>query len=279
MSSGPDAPTVEDPSVTAAKQQQLNTTAGQDSQRGSMVNQNTDYGSLSYTQTGTSPDGTPIYSATTSLSPAQKQLLTTLQGTQQTAGTAAQNLLSGANYGAQQPGDVIGNSTSGLVKDAMAKQVAYLKPQQDADISQLDAKLKNQGFNPGDPGYDKAMNALKQSHGQTITGFESTMEPQMFQQAMQSYLMPAQLGGTLAGFGAPTNPTFQNTPGLNIAPADLVGATANAQKAQQATYDAQMKQNNAMMSGLFGIPTAALGGWANAGGLSSLMGSAALAGV
>src|SRR5882724_8627926 len=276
MSSTPDAPAVADPNVTAANQQALNTKAGQASQVGSMTSQVTPTGSLTYNQTGTSSDGTPLYTATTALSPAQQQLLNTLQGTQQAAGTAGKNLISGANYGAQAPGDVIGNATSGLVKDAMAKQVSYLDPYFQQQTSQLDTQLRNQGFAPGQPGYDNAMRAVQNNQGNTVTGFEAQMEPQMYQQAYQNYMTPASLAGTLAGLGAPTNPTFQSTPQLAIQPANLIGATANAQTAAEASYQDQLKQSQAMMSGLFGVPTALLGGWAQSGGLSSLMGAMAL---
>src|SRR6267142_943085 len=274
MSSTPDAPTVADPNTVAKNQQALNTTSGQQSQVGSMTNQVTPTGSLSYTQTGTSSDGTPLYTATTKLSDPQQQLLNTLQGTQRAAGTAGKNLIAGANYGAQAPGDVIGNATSGLVKDAMAKQVSYLDPYFKQQTEQLDTQLRNQGFAPGQPGYDNAMRAVQNNQGNTVTGFEAQMEPQMYQQAYQNYMTPASLGGTLAGLGAPSNPTFQSTPQLNIQPANLIGATANAQQAAEASYQDQLKQSQAMMSGLFGIPTAALGGWAASGGLSGLMGAA-----
>lgn len=278
MGSSPEPPKIEDPSITATKQQDLNTTAGTSSQAGSMVNQSNPYGSLSYAQTGTSPNGTPLYTATTNFSPAQQQLLDTLTGTQGAAGKAGQALISGANYGAQQPGDVIGNSTSGLVKSAMAQQVAYLSPFFTQATDQLDTKLRNQGFAPGQPGYDQAMNALKQSQAQTVTGFESQIEPQMYAQAQQNYLMPAQLGGSLAQMGAPTSPnaSFVNAPALNIQPANLVGATANAQAAQEKTYQDQLAQSQAMMSGLFGTGSAVLGGWAKNGGVQSLMGAMAL---
>lgn len=277
MGGSPEVPKVPDATVTANSQFNLNKQAGQASQQGSMVNQTNPFGSLSYSQTGTSPDGTPLYTARTSLDGSQQQLLDILNGTRTSAGTAGRNLISGANYGAQQPGDVIGNATSGLVRDAMAKQVDYLHPSFDYDIDRLDTKLKNQGFAQGQPGYDKAMDALKQSQGRTVTGFESTIEPQMFQQAMQSYLMPAQLGGTLANLGSPTMPTWNNTPNLNIQSPDLIGATNSANQANMAAYNAELNQNNSMMSGLFGIPTAILGGMAKGGAFNSLLGAAPMA--
>lgn len=279
MSNSPDAPTIADPNTVASNQQTLNNQAGQSSQAGSMVNQNNQYGSLSYSQTGTSPDGTPLYTATTSFTPQQQQLLDTLQGTKKVAGQQGQDLITGANYGAQQPGDVIGNSTSGLVKDAMAKQVDYLNPYFTTQTDQLDTKLRNQGFAPGQPGYDNAMRGLTNSQNNTVTGFESTMEPQMYAQAYQNYMTPATLGASLAGLGSPTDPTFTATPQLSVQPANLIGATANANTANEASYQDQLKQSQAMMSGLFGVPTAVLGGWAQNGGMQSLMGSAALAAV
>jgi len=276
MGNSPDPPPVADPNVVAGNQAALNKTAAIDSQQGSMVNQSNPFGSLTYTQTGTSADGTPLYTANTQYTGTNADLLNILQGTQKTAGQAGQNLISGANYGAAQPGDVIGNATKGLTQQAMAQQVAYLQPQFDYDTSKLDTKLKNQGLNPGTPGYDQAMNALKQSQGQTVTGFEASMEPQMYQQATQNYLLPAQLGGTLAGLGSPTAPTWNSTPNFNVQSPDLIGATNSAQQAQQAQYQAQLAQSNNMMSGLFGIPTAILGGWAKGGGLGSLLGAGGL---
>src|ERR1700692_4006231 len=108
----------------AAGQQTYNTNAGISSQAGSMVNQNNPYGSLSYSQTGTGPNGTPIYSATDTLSSPQQGLLNTLQGTQQQAGNAAGGLLGSANYGGSTPSATIGNMASGLEGQQMASYQA-----------------------------------------------------------------------------------------------------------------------------------------------------------
>lgn len=270
MGNSPSPPQVTDPNITAANQQAINTKAAEASQQGSMVNQSTPYGSLTYSQTGTSANGTPIYTASTSLTPQQQQLLETLQGTKATAGTQAGNLLTSANYGSESPVDAIGNATSGLTGEAMGKEVSYLQPFFQQQTEQLDNQLRNQGFAPGEPGYDNAMRNLEQGQGGTVTGFEANIEPQMFNQAASEYEMPAQMAESLGQFGAPTLPTMQNTPTLNIHEANLVGATANAQQAQQQAYQDEMNQYSNMMSGIFGIPTALLGGWASAGGLSTL---------
>lgn len=279
MSNSPDVPQVADPGVTASKQFDLNKQAGTASQAGSMVSQSNPYGSLNYTQTGTSPDGTPLYTAKTTFDPAQQQILDILNGTKKVAGQQGQALIQGANYGAAQPKDVIGDMSGGWLKDAMTKQMSYLQPGFDYDISKMDTKLKNQGFAQGDVAYDKAMNALKQSQGQTVTGFQAQQQPELLKQATALYQMPATLGGTLAGLGSPTAPTWNNTPNLQIQSPDLIGATNSANAANMKAYEAQTGKDNAMMSGIFGVPSAILGGWAQNGGLQSLMGTAALAAV
>jgi hypothetical protein len=279
MGSSPTPPTPTDPNTVAAGQQGYNTAAAQASQQGSMVNQYNPYGSLTYNQTGTSASGTPLYSATENLSPAQQQLLNTYTGTQQTAGNQAANLLGMANYGSVSPSQAIGNATSGLTQQAVNQQTAYLSPYFNQQTSQLDAQLRNQGFSPGQPAYNNAMMALQNNQNNTVTGFISQIEPQMYNQATSSYELPLQMAQSEAQFGAPANvnQNLTQTPGLSIQPADLESATQTAEQMQQQTYQDQLQQNTAMMSGLFGIPTAVLGGLAKSGGLSSLLSAAPLA--
>lgn len=282
MGSSPSVPAVPNPSNVASTQTGLNTTAAQSSQAGSNVNQNNAYGSLNYTQTGTSPDGTPLYTANTTLSPQQQQLLNTLTGTQATAGGDASSLLSSAGYGSTPAATAIGNSTEGLTQAAMTQEQNYLSPTFTQQTQQMDTQLRNQGFAPGTPGYQQAMNGLLQSQNQTTSGFLASIEPQMYQQATSTYELPAQLAESLAGFGAPTTPnaSFVSTPQLSIQPANYEGDVSSANTANMAAYQAQLGQSNAMMSGLFGIPTAVLGGLAKGGsltGLSSLFSGAGAA--
>ena len=267
--SSPAVPTPQAPGAVADTQQQYNIGA----QAGSNVNQVNPYGSLNYTQTGTGPGGVPIYTATTQLSPAQQQLLNTLQGTQQTAGTAGSQLFANANYGSTDPRKAVGDMTSGLTSQVMAQETAALQPQFTADISHLDTQLRNQGLQPGTPGYDIAMNQLKQSQGQTVSGFLAQAEPQAFSQATQLYQMPATMAQSFAQFGSPTSPGGQNLVPTNaLQPANYTGAVANYNQANQAAYQAQLAQQQAMMTGLFGMGGTALGGWAKAGfpGASSI---------
>src|ERR1700685_1141271 len=113
--SPPNPAQIENDATQAENQQaSLATGIGVQNQAGSNYNQSDPYGSLNYSQTGTGPNGTPIYSSNVNLSPTQQNLLNLLQGSQTTAGGQSGSLLTGANYGASSPTDVIGNLTSGL---------------------------------------------------------------------------------------------------------------------------------------------------------------------
>jgi hypothetical protein len=273
--SSPQVPNVPDPNVTANTQQGLNTQMLEEVQAASNVNQATPTGSLSYTQTGTGPNGVPTYTATQTLSPAEQQLLQTMQGTQQTAGSQAGNLLSGANYGAAgspSPAQAIGDATSGNTKALLGQETSYLNPQFTQQTQQLDTQLRSQGIFPGNPAYDQQMQKLQLNQNQAVTGFLATAEPQAYQQAVSSYELPLSMASQELGISQPAGLGLTTTPQASGQPANLEGDVASANTANMAAYNAQLNQQNAMMSGLFGLGAAGIsGGSAGFGG--SLLGS------
>jgi hypothetical protein len=208
---------------------QMQTTANQGAQLGSMVNQNNPYGSLSYNQTGTGPNGTPIYTASTSLTPEQQQLFNTLQGTKGTAGalapgdistgsnllstansvlpgannniSTANNVISNANYGGTDPTTAIGDMTSGKTGQMMNSYMAGVTPFQTTARQQEDTQLKNQGLAPGNPAYDNAMRSLDTSQNLANDQAAAQFEPQAFQQATTEFQMPATIGSELSQIG------------------------------------------------------------------------------
>jgi hypothetical protein len=229
-----------------------------------MVDQYNPYGSLTYEQTGTGPGGVPMWTSSLKLSPEQQQLFDTLQGTKGIAGQQGQTLLQGAAYGARPAGEVIGDATAGNTRAIMDNMVGYLQPFQATEKQQLDTQLRNQGLAPGTPGYDNAMRSLDTNHSLAVQNFLGTIQPQAYEQAYRTYNLPAELSAKLAGLGAPGDPTQDliQTPQLSIKPADLTGAYSASQSAAMDQYKAELAQQQSMMSGLFGIPTAVVGGLA-----------------
>lgn len=221
--SSPDVPKVADPNTVASNQQNLNLQAMETGQAASNVNQVTPTGSLTYTQTGTGPNGVPTYTATQSLSPQEQALLTQMQGNQGIAGKQAQTLLSGANYGATDPSKVIGDATSGNTQALLKQETDYLNPQFSTQTSQLDSKLASQGIYPGSPAYQQQMRDLQLNQNQAVTGFLATAEPAAYQQATSSYLLPEQQALQLMGASAPAGVGLTSTPQASMNPADLVG--------------------------------------------------------
>lgn len=260
--------------ATSAAQSEENRRAAAMSQAASMVNQSNPWGGLSYSQTGVGPNGVPIYSSNVSLSPTQQNLYDLLTGTQTTAGGQAGALLRNANYGGANPSDVIGNMTSGTTKDLLDKQVGFLQPFFGTSRDQLDTKLKNQGLTPGTPAYDNAMRGLDTSQGLTVNKLVGDSESTAFNQATQMYGLPMEMATALAKFGSPTAPSWLQTPQANYAPANITGATANASQMLNNQYQADLAQNQNMMSGLFGIAAPVLGSYAGSTGGSAAISSA-----
>jgi hypothetical protein len=272
--SSPDVPSVPNPQVTANQQQTLNTQTLEELQGVNNVNQVTPTGSLTYTQTGVGANGVPTYTATQTLSPAEQALLTTMQGTQTTAGTQAGNLLTNANYGAPgtNPAKTIGDATSGNTQALLQQETSYLNPQFTQQTQQLDTQLRSQGIFPDSPAYKQQMQNLQLNQNQAITGFLATAEPQAYQQAVSSYELPLSMAATELGISQPAGIGTTTTPQETSSPANLEGDVASANSANMAAYNAQLNQQNAMMSGLFGLGAAGIsGGSAGFGG--SLLGS------
>jgi len=265
MGGGSSPPTPIPAGQVAQTQQGFNTQAGMSSQAGSMVNQSNWLGSLGYQQIGTDPNtGVPIYGSNFNLSPAQQGLYNTLTGTQQAAGQGGQSLIQGANYGSQSPTQAIGNESSGIQGMLMNQWLQSQAPWMSQSSNELDTKLKNQGLNPSptatnDPStwgpYEKAMGQLRQSQQMAVSGAASQFQPQAFSEASSLYGMPASLGMQLAGFGQYTSPgtALTQSPGANYQPADYTGAVNTQEQMQEQNYQAQVAQQNALMSGLFNL--------------------------
>lgn len=251
MGSSPDIPAVQSPGYVAGQQQNYNTSTGTQNLVGSAANQTTPYGSTSYSF-GTGPNGALQLTADQSLAPAQQALLDQLQGTQQTAGTAAGSLLSGANYG-QAPD--LTTDTNSIVNSNLNNYTNYLSPFFSQQSNNLDNQLRNQGILPGSDAYKNATNNQQQSQDQAVSGYLAQMEPQAFNQAVTSYQLPLQTASSLASLGSPTNygSSNVNTPTANYQPVNygqIAGQQGNLANTQ---YSQQANANNSFLSGIMGL--------------------------
>jgi len=259
MGTAPQAPV---PDVGAITQQSgaANLLAGEQSQAASNVNQITPFGSLSYAQTGTGPGGIPTYTATTKLSPQEQAIFNAQLGTQQTAGTAAEQLLKGANYGSTNPTTEIGNMTSGLTGQQMSDYMASVAPYQQQALASEEAQLANQGLTPGNHAYDLAMQNFVQGQNQANLGAAAQFQPTAFNEATQLYGMPLETAASLYGIGQPASVSGNliNTPTASVNPADVTGAYGLANQANLYNAGLAEQQYGSMLGGLSNLGSAAI---------------------
>lgn len=241
------APQPTDPKKTAEIQQQYNVEALNQTQASNAMGQETPFGALTYTPT-VGPDGVTRYTATTSLSPQNQALLDALYGTKGIAGQGASNVLSGAYQGSP---DITGTADS-LMSQRLGAQLGYLNPFFDQQTNAMDARLRNQGLMPGTEGYENAMNNLRQSQGQTVSGATAQFMPEAFNEALAAYKTPAEMATTLQNLGLPMGLGLVNTPTATMQPANYQGAAASADAMRMQAYQNDIAQQNAMLGGLFG---------------------------
>ena len=259
MPKAPKVPAAPDPKVTAQAQTQSNLATLHATQAAQNIGQNNQYGSLGYQITGSDPEGNPLYTATSTLSPDQQQILDNLENSQKGLGGTGFNLVNDVSglYGeAPDFSEQAGTQT----KINMDRHLAYTDPFRQQQTEQLDNQLRNQGLFPGSKAYDRAMLKLRDDQSQSIQNFLNTSQPIAFNQAVQQYNQPLETIGKIFGLTQPANlqQSFVGTPKPTMGSTDVAGITASAFDSSMKNYQAQLAQHNAMMNGIFGIGSAGL---------------------
>lgn len=239
MAKGVKAP---DPYQTAAAQTASNKETAGYQQSLNMVNQNTPYGSLSYSQDGTYANGAPKYTATTTLTPEQQSLLT--KGNQ-----ISQNL---ADIGINQSG-AIGDMMSKPFSLDDASQSKYealartrLDPQWQQQGQQFESELLNRGVTPGSEAYNTLMNQFNQSKNDAYNSLYVSGKQLYDQEALTERNQPINEISALLGGSQVSQPNFVNTPQTQVAGTDVAGLVNQ-------NYQNQLASSNATMGGLFGL--------------------------
>ncbi len=284
MAKGGSAPAAPDAAATAQAQGQANTSTAASQAALNFVNQNTPYGSTTYTPTGsyTNPEGqtVPRYTQDVQLSPMGQAILGGEQNVANTLIPAAQGL---ANQAAGSTATPINfNSTYAdylrggpqQIEDRAAdavynKQKSYLDPQWQQQEQSLHDQLSRQGIPVGSEAYGNAMKQLDNARTQAYQGARdsataggASSAAQMFglaqagqNQSIQEQQLAQQQPISLLSqlFGAtpstPTQPIGQTSP-TSISPTDVTGATALQSNAAMQQYQAQQQAANATNGGI-----------------------------
>ena len=274
----PKAPPAPDPAATARAQAAANRETAITQFGLNAVNQVTPYGNLTYTQTGTWDDGTPRFTATQTLSPAEQEALDLSNRAQSLYGTATVNQLGAVQDRLSRPFefDAGAYGDTAMGRDAVERALMErLQPQLERDRAAMETRLANQGIMLGSEAYRNAMSDYeRQVADQRLAvvgaaGQEENRMAALRQQRLQEQLalrsQPInEATGLLTGQMVGT-PQFTNTPQTNVAPTDYLGAVGMQQAALQNQYNQRMQNYQANISGLYGLGSAALGGWASGG--------------
>lgn len=268
MGKSASAPPAPDYAAAAKETAAGNLAAAQTATAANRVNQITPYGNLTYNQSGTDTQGNPLWTATTSLSPAQQQLLDIQNQTSIGMGNLQNQGLGYVQNMIQQPFDTnkiaqIGINPGETYSDAIMRR---LQPNQQFEAKQLDAQLANQGIMPGSEAYDRAKTVLAQKQNDQLTsaivgGMQTGLQANQQQFGQQGYIRnePINTLNAIRSGSQVTNPTFQSTPQqATTAGADLMGAAQGTYNAELAAANAQNAAKNQFTSGLMGLAGAGI---------------------
>lgn len=253
----PQMPTAPDPTATAKAQSEANTNTAITQQLLNQTNQVTPYGTLSYTQDGTSTftgaDGksytVPKFTATTTLTPDQQRLLDLSNRTKENLG----------NIGVSQSakiGDLLGTNfdINSAAKDQFSDIARKrLDPLWTQNEDALRTRLTNSGIQPGSEAWNAEMRNFNQSRNDAYDTMFLQGRGQAVSEALAQRNQPINEISALTSGSAVSQPNFASTPTTAVAGTDVAGITNSNYQNQMAGYNAQLAKNGATMGGLFGL--------------------------
>jgi len=240
------------------------TQAAQATAAGNMIGQNTPYGTLNYSQSGTDAYGNPMYTANQTVAPGL-----------QNAVNQSQNTVSNYQY---QPFNA-GNLPSYGINPQQSYQSAemsILQPQIDRQRQQTLTQLANQGIQPGSEAYQNAMQDLNNSQNNLLAnvttqgiGVGLNANQQQYGQNLNTYNTNLNAPTTYAqNVKNLANPSYVQTP----AGPNYLGAVNSQYQNQLGAYNASQANQTNQMNGLLGLGGTLGGAYLMGGGASSLFG-------
>lgn len=226
------------------------------------TNQVTPQGSLTYRQIGTWPDGTPRFEATTALSAGEQGVYDTGLATRQNVANIGRDQSARIGELLSKPVDLSNEATEARLFDLGSKR---LDPKFARESAALESNLLNRGIRPGSRAYETMRNQFDQGKNDAYNQLLLQGRGQAVTEALTQRNQPINEITALMSGSQVSMPGFANTPTPGVAPTDVIGAQQQALNQQNLAYQGELSQNQALMSGLFGLGSAALGGWAGSG--------------
>lgn len=273
----PSPPPAPDPVATANAQAAANKDTAIAQHYLNQTNQVTPWGNMTYAKTGEGHDGTPTFTATTTLSPQQQQLFDSQQGTELLMNATGQQLMNNARGQLSQPIDLSSLGAAPQFDEnarsqALARILARANPEFDRQRESIETRLANQGIMVGSEAYGRGVDEFNRARNDYTLGADIQagdeasrlfgLQMQGRNQALNEKMLPRQMTinelAALTGGSQVQMPQFANTPQTGVAPTDVAGPRALQYQGQLAGFNAANQSRNAAMGGLFGLGGSAI---------------------
>jgi hypothetical protein len=281
LGGGGDAPDPPDPEETAQAQAQANIQTAIAQALMNNANQQTPFGSINYTQTGSTRVGehdVPTWNINQTLSPSQQELFDSRTDLTQGGIYLADHMLRQAipNLSSQftlegLPGLPTNmDQFRGEMADSLMQRFDQDYGRQEAGVRN---RMANSGIQEGSEAWNAEMDRLSrartdavnqayQSAGteaQRMYGMQKDLRQQGTNERMLMRAQPINEITGMLGLGSGVQlPQFQSGMGTNVAPTDVIGPTMNQYNGQMAQWQQGQQNQNSMMGGLFGLGAAAM---------------------
>lgn len=202
------------------------------------VNQTDRFGNqLTYAQTGTDANGNPVFSANQSL------------------GSLGQNYASGVAGLAEKYFDAAGArpdlGSNAAFDRAYGYASANMEPRFQRAEDQARNRLANQGLDPTSEAYRSQMNDLALQQNEARNNLVTGIQSQMFNQGLQNRQQQmSELNPGLSLGSMFAQPSYANTPGVNVSNVDVAGLNNQAKQQEWQGYQADLQRQNGLFGGL-----------------------------
>lgn len=226
------------------------------------ISQNSPFGSISYSQSGTDPKtGAPLYTQNTTLDPKMQQLLDSQMGAQQGISNVISQAIGNLPTEAFDPSGI---NTDKIREASYSSRVAQMQPQWEDEARSLEGRMSDRGIPIGSEVWNNENSRFDRAKNDTLSQISRQSEldaaneyQRQFSNKMTEYNMPINYLTALMGNSQGVqNPTFSPFAQSSAAAPDLQGSVWNAYKADSDRY---ANQQSNMMGGLLGLGKLGLG--------------------
>ena len=259
--SAPDTPTSPDYSGLAQQQYAANKDAARFNAMSGNPWFSNPYGTQQVDWSGAKTGSKDVPYVSTELTPLGQQAWDSQQRLSAQMGTAAENSLGRVNDAFSQPFDMQG--ITGLQDAAQKAIMSRLTPILNEREDRLTNQLANQGLTAGGEAYSNSMrdfnNSRNDAESQAVL-HAIGLQPQMLSSALTLRNQPLNELNALRTGAQVQAPQFQGYTGSQASAAPIYQAGTDAGNFATDLYNQQMGTQNAMISGLFGLGSAAIRG-------------------